>query len=189
MNSFIKQIVYLIIIFTTFSCFCQVKATPEKTVNSVLNKQYLESRQSFLGKLDSAQLQEIRSLISKELNTEIAAGKSILINYSQKATNCLTYNKNVKISLKSFDHSIEISNRISKKYNAIDFFVFSENVFYKEQFEKQKKFIKDSSFFYDNVFTLHENCEAFFILKPNGEFMKYYGEDYFTVVENFLKSK
>ena len=122
MNSFIKQIVYLIIIFTTFSCFCQVKATPEKKINSVLNKQYLESRQSFLGKLDSAQLQEIRSLISKELNTEIAADKSILINYSQKATNCLTYNKNVK----SFDRSIEISNRISKKYNAVDFFVFSE---------------------------------------------------------------
>ncbi len=49
------------------------------------------------------------------------------------------------------------------------------------------EFILDSGFFYENVFTEHQNCEAFLIIKPNGDFHKFYGEDYYTEVENFLE--
>ncbi|NGY35915.1 hypothetical protein FQU23_000115 [Flavobacterium sp. XN-5] len=186
MNSSTKQIFYMILILISASCISQTTTSPTTVLNSVLNKQYIESRKSFKGKLNPQQFQEIRSLIIKELNAEIPADKSILINYSQRAPNCLSLNIN-NISFSGFDRSIEISKRISKKYNTIDFFVFSEDVVNKEIYEEQKDFIKDSGFFYDNVFTLHENCEAFFILKSNGDFMKYYGEDYYSKVEYFLR--
>lgn len=188
MNPSIKQILYLILIFTTASCLSQKTADPTTVINSVLNQQYIESRKAYTGKLDDQQFQEIISLILKELHVEIPAGKSILINYSQKSPNCLGLNIN-NMSFTSFERSIQISKRISKEYNTIDFFVYSADVVNKELYEEQKDFIKDSGFFYDNVFTLHENCEAFFIMKPNGDFMKYYGEDYYSEVECFLRKK
>lgn len=78
---------------------------------------------------------------------------------------------------------------MSKEHNASDFFVYSESVLNKERIENRKNFILDSGFFAKNIFTLQENCRAFFILKPNGEFMKYYGSDYYSEVEKFLKEK
>jgi len=55
-------------------------------------------------------------------------------------------------------------------------------------FRANKRFMPNPGFFHDSIFTLHESCQAFFILKPSGRFLKYYGEDYFSVVEAFLES-
>ena len=51
------------------------------------------------------------------------------------------------------------------------------------------EFIIDSGFFYENVFTEHQNCAGFLIIKPNGDFYKQYGEDYYSEVKAFFEKK
>ena len=34
-----------------------------------------------------------------------------------------------------------------------------------------------------------ENCRGFFIIKPNENFMKYYGGDYYSEVKKILENK
>ena len=87
------------------------------------------------------------------------------------------------------DNGLRISNEISAKNNAIDFFVFIKDSYNNAILSTREQFILDKGFFHNKVFTLHENCKDFFILKPDGEFMKYYGEDYYTEVECFLSRK
>ncbi|KFF00867.1 hypothetical protein IX39_09690 [Chryseobacterium formosense] len=169
-----------------FTCNAQKK---HEKVNTKFNESYSLSRKKFHGKLDSEQLIQIRTLIVNELKVEIDEKKSVLINFYQYGKNCYEYGLIEKDAQTVIDNSINISSRMSKKYDATDFFVFTEESLNKERFEKRKNFIQDSGFFDQTVFNLKENCRAFFILKPNGEFLKYYGSDYFTEVENFLKKK
>jgi hypothetical protein len=52
----------------------------------------------------------------------------------------------------------------------------------------KNNFIMDSGFFSNNIFTEREMCSAFIIIKPNGKFFKYYGEDYNTKIKDFLNT-
>ncbi|RST28059.1 hypothetical protein [Chryseobacterium lacus] len=181
-----NKIYFLCFFLTLFSCSAQKNKT--KKINTKVNKEYIASRKTFVGKLNPEEFKQIRDLINKELKTEVPNNKSILINYYQLGTNCLEYGLNVKDANTVIENCIRISSRISKEQNAIDFFVYSENALRKERIENRKNFILDSGFFAKNIFTLQENCRAFFILKPNGDFMKYYGSDYYSEVENFLSN-
>ncbi|ROI07054.1 hypothetical protein EGH90_07400 [Kaistella haifensis] len=181
-----NKIYFLCFFLTLFSCSAQKNKT--KKINTKVNKEYIASRKAFVGKLNPEEFKQIRDLINKELKTEVPNNKSILINYYQLGTNCLEYGFNVKDANTVIENCIRISSRISKEQNAIDFFVYSENALLKERIENRKNFILDSGFFAKNIFTLQENCRSFFILKPNGDFMKYYGSDYYSEVENFLSN-
>ena len=158
-------------------------------INTKINKEYIASRKTFVGKLNLDEYTKIREVLINELKTEIPINNSILINFYQFGSNCFEYGFTKKDAIIVIDNSIRISSRMSKDHNASDFFVYSENVLNKERVENRKNFILDSGFFADNIFTLQENCSAFFILKPNGEFLKYYGSDYYSEVEKFLKKK
>jgi hypothetical protein len=127
--------------------------------------------------------------LEKELNTKIPEGKSILINYRQKARNCISLSLNNNDFLKFTNRRIKISSRISADNNTSDYFVFKKNAFYINLYKEKQNFKLDSGFFYNNIFTLHETCDAFFIIKPNGDFLKYYGGDYFSKVKTFLEEK
>ena len=78
---------------------------------------------------------------------------------------------------------------MSEEYNAVDFFVYSQNAFFKDIYESKNYYNKDPGYFKNTIFIREENCKAFFILKPNGEFIIEYGQDYFTEVEKFFNSK
>ena len=177
----------LIFSLISFSFSAQQKVIGK--VNTKINNEYNASRKSFVGKLNLDEYKKIRELITSELKTEIPSNHSILINFYQFGSNCFEYGFTKKDAIIVIDNSIRISSRMSKEHNASDFFVYSENVLNKERVENRKNFILDSGFFADNIFTLQENCSAFFILKPNGEFLKYYGSDYYSEVEKFLKKK
>lgn len=180
------MILYIVCCFFIDSCWSQSNANDSLSVNIQLNKQYLNSTKLFRGKLGKEKYKEIKTLIENELNTKIPDGKDILINYYQKEPNCISKRFNVEYNLTYIDNCITISSRICKENNAVDFFVFSEDSFFKDLCKTKKQFKLDSGIFYDTIFTLHENCQAFFILKANGKFYKYYGEDYFDEVKKYL---
>lgn len=179
---------YLLIFSLIFFCYSAQKNKKGK-INTKINKEYIASRKTFVGKLNLDEYKKIREVLVSELKTEIPHNKSILVNFYQFGSNCFEYGFTKKDAMTVIDNGILISSRISKDYSTSDFFVYSENVLNKERVENKKNFILDSGFFANNIFTLQENCRAFFILKPNGEFLKYYGSDYYSEVEKFLKEK
>ncbi|WP_144282233.1 hypothetical protein [Chryseobacterium echinoideorum] len=181
-----KKLLLILILNLFFSCNAQNK---HEKRNTKINESYLLSRKQFQGKLDSVQLKQIRTLITNELKVEIEEDKSIFINYFQYAKNCSEYSLKEKYANQLIDNYIKLSSKISTTHHAVDFFVFTNDAVNKERFEKRENYIKDSGFFAQTIFTLQENCRAFFLLKPNGEFLKHYGSDYFIEVENFLKKK
>ncbi|KIA82573.1 hypothetical protein OA84_10455 [Kaistella solincola] len=176
-------------IFSLFLFSCKAQQSNSVKINSEINKEYLASRKSFVGKLSPEEYKEIRKLITDELQTQVPAGKSILINFDQYGVNCFGSKHNEKTAMAVIDRRVSISARISKENNAQDFFVYTTNVLNKHRYENRKNFLLDSGFFAKYIFSLNENCNAFFILKPNGEFIKYYGTDYYSQVEKFLKKK
>lgn len=177
------------LIFSLIFFSCSSQKNKIEKINFKINKKYIASRKAFEGKLNPDEHKKIREALIYELKTEIPGSKSILINFYQFGLNCFEYGFTKKDAINVIDNSIRISSQMSNDNNAIDFFVYSKNVSNKERVENRKNFILDSGFFANNIFTLQENCRAFFILKPNGEFLKYYGSDYYSEVEKFLKEK
>ena len=178
---------FYLLFFSLILFSCNAQKNNSEKINTKINQEYIESRKTFVGKLNPDEYQQIREMISKELNTEIPDNKSILINYYQFGTNCFEYGFKEKTALAVIGTSVRISSDLSKEYNASDFFVYTQNALNKERLENRKDFILDAGFFAEYIFTLQENCRAFFILKPNGEFMKYYGSDYYSEVKKFLQ--
>jgi len=178
-----------ILLLLLICCSNKKEIYSSKSLNTVYNSEYINSVKSFYGELNKTDYENAIRAFEVELGTIIPNGNLILINYEQKGQHCISMDKNGKHYLESLERSTEISSRISSQNKTLDFFVFAKNAFANKIVEKDKYFILDSGFFYKNIFTEHDNCSAFFILKPNGKFMKYYGEDYYSKVIKFLKSK
>ena len=175
------------VLFIFSNCIAQKRKVGK--INTKINEEYAKSSKEFYGKLDSVQNKEIRGIMAIELNTDITENKAILINYYQYGNNCFEYGFNKKEANNVLENGLKISARMSKENNTVDFFVYSEDALNKKSFINNKLFKLDNGFFSQNIFTLKENCSAFFILKPDGNFMKYYGFDYYSIVEEFLKRK
>ena len=182
---------YLILMSIITSCAAQIKSNDSinRKVNTHFNKDYFASKKTFYGKLNEVECKEIRKTIIAELKTIIPDQNSILINYYQHGNNCYKYGLNEKYAKEEINNGIRISARISKTYNVTDFFIYSSDYRDKLILENSRVYTLDSGFFSTNIFTLKENCAAFFIIKPNGEFMKYYGTDYYSEVIKFLEKK
>lgn len=188
MSKYFQQGFILLFLITLTSCGTQKSSTNEFKVNSKLNSEYNESKKSFSGQLNFSDYAAIKSDIEKELNVEIPYGKTILINYMQKAPNCISAKFNSDEIPTFTDKGVQISKTVSSNNNTVDYFAFSNDSFYSNYYKERKDFHLDSGFFYEKVFTLHENCRAFIAIKPNGDFLKHYGEDYYTEVRIFLEN-
>lgn len=181
---------YLLILMPfLFSCSVQNQKIKNKTINTKINEEYRASIKAFHGKLNEVEYKEVRELILTELKTKVPEKKAILINFYQNGNNCHEYGLSERDSRAVIKNSITISESMSNENNAEDFFVFTADCLHKDKLENVEGFILDSGFFTTNFFTLKENCRAFFILKPNGEFLKYYGSDYYSEVQYFLQIK
>ncbi|WP_293302591.1 hypothetical protein [Pedobacter sp. UBA4863] len=183
----INKLVLLAFMMVFTSCYAQ--NTKEPKINTKFNKEYASSRKSFVGKLNNVEYKELRNRLLNVLRAEIPDNNAILINYYQKGSNCYEYGLGKKDALTVIENCIRISSQISRENNTTDFFLYSDKTPNKERIENRNNFILDSGFFEENIFTLKENCRAFFILKTNGEFMKYYGSDYYSEVKKFLEKK
>jgi hypothetical protein len=193
MNNHLKIYSFILLVNTLFSCatnkITDIKPNIDIEVKTKLNPELIKSRKAFSGKLNNSQYILLKINLEKELNTKIPEGKSILINYRQKARNCISLGLNYNDFSKYTNRGIQISSKINSDNNTVDYFVYEKNAFYKNLYKENKNFKLDSGFFYNKIFTLHETCDAFFIIKPNGDFLKYYGGDYFSIVKTFLEKE
>jgi hypothetical protein len=189
MNKKLNYGIYYIITLLFISCGTNKIATNDTEVNTYPNSEYKKSRKAYSGKLNKSEYDALIKQLELELKVTIDTEKSILINYNQKAPNCINIRFSKNDNKQVAKNRIRISSRISSNFNTVDFFVYSEDSYNKEIYEKMSEFTLDSGFFYKNVFTEHLNCAGFLIVKPNGEFYKYYGEDYYSEVEAFLEKE
>ena len=173
---------FLFLIFFS-SCKTSKTVAIPSDVNTKLNAEYQKSKKAFTGKLSSSEYLELKKQIEKELNTDIPDGKSILVNYHQKGPNCIS----MRFKKQYIERGVKSSQNICSNNNTLGFFVFAKNTLNKALYLRYPIFKLDSGFFYDNVFTLHENCSAFLIIKANRNFLKYYGEDYSDEIRGFLE--
>ncbi|MFD2824507.1 hypothetical protein ACFS5M_12565 [Lacinutrix iliipiscaria] len=183
---------YYIIFLISLSWSCKSPESisnykPSSNINTEFNTAYFQSSGSVYGTLDKAVYDQIKTAIELELSTTIPESKSILINFRQDGRNCFSMKNNGKSYLNNLKGNSKTSSRISSQNNAVDFFIFSKKSYFNDVIKMEENFFIDSGFFYQNIFTEHENCSAFLVIKPNGKFMKYYGVDYFTKAKNFLE--
>lgn len=186
----LKKTALFILTFTLISCGSKKTSTKTKLkVNTHFNERYKNSVKTFAGVLNNTDYNALKTALEKELGTTLPNDKAILINYAQRGSNCIGYGHNNKDAFIVINNIMRISSRMSNANNAVDFFIYNKNAFHNELYKIQSNYKLDSGFFCNSIFTLNENCQAFFIVKPNGDFLKYYGEDYFSVVEDFLKKQ
>ena len=70
---------------TVISCRTTKTSNIKAFVNTKANTEYKKSIKVFSGKLNTSEYNELKNIIEKELNVKIPPGKSILINFNQKA--------------------------------------------------------------------------------------------------------
>jgi hypothetical protein len=188
MIKILKKVTHLIGVILFISCGTNKEITNTK-VNTYPNSKYKKSRTAYSGTLNKNEYDELIKRLEVELKTTLPNNKSILINYNQKAPNCISARFSESENRQVTKNRISISSRMSRDYNAIDFFVFTNDAYNKNIYEQIDQFVMDSGFFYENVFTEHQNCAGFLIIKPNGEYSKQYGEDYYSEVKAFFEKK
>ncbi|WP_411766782.1 hypothetical protein [Winogradskyella sp. A3E31] len=152
-----------------------------------MNAKFKKTRKSFVGKLNTEELDKLYNNLDYHLNTTLSRDLAVLINYKQRGSNCFDFEEKALNSYAKRGH--KISKQMSKSYKIQDFFVFSEDAFYRGFYDKIDFYKKDSGFFKRNIFTLEEVCSAFLLVKSNGEFLKFYGTDYYSEVENFMENE
>ena len=182
MNKILTKVTYLIFVIVLISCGTYKNINDAK-VNTYPNSNYKKSRTAYSGSLNKTDYDKLIKKLESELKT------TFLINYNQKAPNCISVRFSEKENKQVTNNRIRISSRMSSNHNAIDFFVYAKDSYNRAIYEQTTEFIIDSGFFYENVFTEHQNCAGFLIIKPNGDFYKHYGEDYYSKVKAFLEKK
>lgn len=160
-----------------------------KNINTKLNKAYTTSLQSFTGVLTEKEYNDIRESISRELDTIIPLDKSIILHYTQGAPNCFFAKYNANDFRQIISNTIRIANELDKKHNAISFHIYTSNSFHSKEFALNQNFKIDAGFFHDQIFTLHDHCNAFLIIKPDGSFLKSYSFDYSKQIDYFFAKK
>lgn len=157
-------------------------------VNTKINKKYYESRKGFYGKLNQEELTFVLDKIENSLDVKIDKSKKTLIIFSQKGENCVTYGLRHPKTI--FNNIENIYNGYSEKYETQTFFGYSSNSLFINLLKDRTIWKKDNNNFIKNtLFDLKESCSAFVVFKPNGEFYKYYGEDYAGIVETLLRNQ
>ena len=183
-----KKIYLIIFSIALLSCKSKKVVIIPENINSKYNQEYIDSKVSIFGKLTTDNYSELISKIESSLNIKIDKSRKIYLNFQQKGKNCIRAGQNS--SKIDFSKTLEISERITSKYNTQRILSYHKNSFFYNQLSSKKIWVLDSKDFLNNtVFDLKENCEAFLIIKPNGEFYKFYGEDHFSTVENLLKNE
>lgn len=186
----LNQSIFLLIIIMISACGTKKNTTTKnkrEKVKTKVDSKYKKYYRGYAGTLDASEYSEIIKLFEKELDTTLQTNKSILINFDQKAPRCISYDFDKESMHNYIENVLRISSDMSLKFNANDYFVYTEDSYGKEAYEKHEEYILDSGFFYDQIFTEHEICGGFIIIKPNGDFYKHFGEDYFSEVRAFFE--
>jgi hypothetical protein len=188
MNSILKIVTFFVGLMVLISCTASKDANYKK-VNTKVNSEYKRSITSHSGTLTKTEYDELIRYLEVELKTTIPKDSSIFINYNQNAPNCMSARLSKEYNLIRAKNTVSISLKMSSDYNAISFFVYTDEAYFKEVYEQIPEFVLDSGFFYKNIFTEHQNCSGYIIIKPSGEFYKQYGEDHYSIAKAFFEKQ
>ncbi|MEQ6123023.1 hypothetical protein AAON49_02335 [Pseudotenacibaculum sp. MALMAid0570] len=178
-----KKIIAIIFMLSTIINYAQ-----EKEVNTKPNRKYRKHQKGFYGKLNKEAYQTVMDSIEFYSGVKLSRKKKLYVNFRQKGENCVIYGMKKESSKIVFSNIERISKRITKKYDTQNLLLFDRSSFFKDFLLKSKRWKLAPDFFEKNIFTKNKICEAFIVIRPNGEFYKYYGEDHFSIVETLLKS-
>lgn len=181
-----KMTLFCFLLNFTF-LYSQLKFDEKKVITDPFDPSYSGSRQYFYGQLKPEEHSILMGELEIELKTKLPRDKAIVINYNHAAYFCSFAKLNNSDKIRVIKNGIRISNRICKDNNAIDFFVYTKNSFFKKILEQNPLYILDSGYFSNKFFTKKESCKAYFVLKPNGHFITIYGTDQLSEVDNYLK--
>jgi hypothetical protein len=190
-----KGIIILLVAILCKSCaptkkvILDPKITGVFKINTQLNKENYTARKTFYGQLDENEYGVIINKIEKSLGIKINKNQNLLINFKQNGKNCILAGINSFRICTILSKEEEISERFTKPYSTQNLLVYAKNSYFVEFISDRKKWIKDAGFLNDELFKLKETCEAFFLIKPTGEFCMYYGGDYYSFVKNRLEAK
>lgn len=159
-----------------------------ENINTTFNNEYKRHIKEYYGQIESKEYEVIRKKIEQELPYKISPQDAVLIHFRQQADNCISMRENGSNYLKSLKFNLKMSSKVSRGQGLSDFFVFTKDAYLMDRVAMKNNFIMDSGFFSNNIFTEREMCSAFIIIKPNGKFLKYYGEDYYTKIKDFLST-
>lgn len=189
-NQIISFLLNVLIIFLVSSCkSSKDKLTREqlRVVNSSYNKKYKESKTDIIqGKLDNEKYILLLNSIENEGAVSLDYKLPVIIHFKQFGKNCIAASG--RISKQEFyeNNFIENYKNLASSYDAQNLFIYTEDWLFSEIFKKIKKYKLDTGFFKNQIFKSRANCSAFFVILPSGEFYQYYGEDYFSKIEEIL---
>ena len=185
---FILRSVVVFLLFSIITSCSSSKGIEDKNViNYKYNGRYKRSITKKDGQLSSLKYENLKLNLEKELDTIIPAGKSIIINYEQLAPNCFKYGGGLAYVQNALDYFVPKATKFANENNSVIFFVYSKESVYAPIYNTRKdSHILDNGFFYSQIFKLHDNCSAQYVIRPDGKFLKIYGEDHFDDVEEFL---
>lgn len=163
-----------------------LNAQKKQVVNREYNKKYKKSISSKTGSLSSADFIKMKSSLSKELQINFEENKAIVIHYFQYGSNCILAGYNDEDVLGILNNIYGIANSKEKRLNVKNCFVYNSDSLFEPLLKNEESFILDSGFFKETIFTENKNCEGFYLLKNNGEYLLFYGSDYFDEIEAFL---
>nr|WP_297308446.1 hypothetical protein [uncultured Flavobacterium sp.] len=174
-----------IFLFFLFFCF-SVNAQNKPDVNTEYNKKYKKNITTKKGILTQDEFIILKYSLSKELQINLEENDAIVIHYFQYGKNCILADYNNEDVLNILNNMYQISSSTEKRFNLKNYYVYNSNSFFDSILSQERTFILDSGFFKDSIFTEEKNCNAFYLLKNNREYMLYYGSDYNDEIENFL---
>jgi len=162
------------------------KSQNRSEVNTEFNDKYKKSKTSKTGTLPKDELFKIKDSLEDELQIKFVDEQTIVIHYFQYGSNCLIADFSEVDFSRVLNNIYRISNSTEKRLNLKNYFVYNSNSFFESTLSKEEAFVLDKGFLKESIFTEDENCEGFYLLKSDGRFLLYYGEDYFDDIENFL---
>lgn len=181
----------LVVLFFNWTNYIQCQEdnlkSSEVKVNMILNRKYKKSVELTSGIMDSLKLKEFQQGLGFYLNSHFDSSKPIIIGFIQNGLNCLsqlgdqTYLEKL---LSNYDKTLQY---VAKEFDSNGYMMYTSDAFVSSY--PCPNCIEDKGFMKRIVFTSDKNCMGFFVLLPNGEFYKYYGEDYFSIVDEVLSSK
>lgn len=178
----------LIILFVFISSLSSIAQKNENEI-IYLDKKYITDKPISLtekGKLSKRKAKKLRKAIGKELNIEVKDSLPIVVTFYQKDGYCLDTAFNATSYIQIFKNVQGLSEKRIAKYQSQEFFIYTNDVFHKDLFEKHNEYVLDKGFFKRKIFKSNINCHAYYILKPNGDYFLYFVSDGSSYVLDFL---
>jgi hypothetical protein len=155
-------------------------------INRKFNTDYKKSIELTTGLIDSLCLIQFQSALNKSLSISNDFSKPIVIGYIQGGYNCISNSKKTKYNGNILSGYKKGITQLEDDFNVDSYMIYTQNSHVKDS--PCEGCILDNAFIKATIFPSDQNCMGFFVLFTDGTFYKYYGEDYFSILTNILKS-